>query len=48
VASKDRMAAARRPAASEPANSQFFLPNAIGRMAFSIGLLSMGRSPRVA
>jgi hypothetical protein len=33
------MAAARRPARYEPANSQFFLPMAIGRMAFSIELL---------
>jgi hypothetical protein len=32
------MAAARRPARSEPANSQFFLPMAMGRIAFSTGL----------
>jgi len=33
------MAAARWPAVSEPANSQFLRPMAIGRMAFSMGLL---------
>lgn len=32
-------------ARSLPANSQFFLPTAIGRIAFATGLLSMGRSP---
>jgi hypothetical protein len=32
VVSSDWMAAARFPASSEPANSQFFLPIAIGRM----------------
>jgi hypothetical protein len=37
------MLATRWPAISEPANSQFFLPMAMGRMAFSTGLLSMGR-----
>jgi hypothetical protein len=39
VANKLWMAAARRPARSEPVNSQFFLPMAMGRMAFSIALL---------
>jgi len=39
VANRLWMAAARRPARSEPVNSQFFLPMAIGRMAFSTGLL---------
>ena len=34
---------ARWPARSEPVNSQFFLPSAMGRIAFSTGLLSMGR-----
>jgi hypothetical protein len=33
------------PARSEPANSQFFLPIAIGRIEFSTGLLSIGRVP---
>ena len=33
------MAAARFPARSEPAKSQFFLPMAMGRIAFSTGLL---------
>jgi hypothetical protein len=41
-------AAARRPARSEPANSQFFLPTAIGRIAFSTGLLSIGSVPESA
>jgi hypothetical protein len=39
VASRLWMAAARRPARSEPVNIQFFLPTAIGRMTFSTGLL---------
>lgn len=37
--------AARLPVRSEPVNSQFFLPMAIGRIAFSTGLLSMGKWP---
>ncbi len=45
VPSRVWMAAARCPACSEPANSPFFLPMAMGRMAFSTGLLSMGASP---
>jgi hypothetical protein len=36
------MAAARLPARRLPANSQFFRPVAIGRMRFSIQLLSIG------
>ena len=48
VANKLWNAAARRPARSEPANSQFFLPIAIGRIAFSTGLLSIGRLPELA
>ena len=39
------MAAARFPARSEPVNSQFFLPSAMGRIVFSTGLLSIGRCP---
>jgi hypothetical protein len=35
-------AAARLPARSDPANSQFFRPSAIGRMRFSTQLLSIG------
>ena len=42
VASKPMIAAARWPARSAPTNIQFLLPSAIGRMAFSIGLLSIG------
>lgn len=45
VASRLMIAAARRPAVSEAANSQFFRPIAMGRMAFSIGLLSIGNRP---
>ena len=45
VANRLWMAAARRPARSEPVNSQFVLPMAIGRMAFSTGLLSIGSVP---
>jgi len=45
VANNVWMAAALLPARSEPANSQFFFPRAIGLIAFSIGLLSMGRCP---
>ncbi len=37
VPSRLRIAVARRPARSEPANSQFFLPRAMGRMAFAMG-----------
>ena len=37
------IAAARWPARSDPVKSQFFLPTAMGRMAFSTGLLSIGR-----
>jgi hypothetical protein len=48
VPSKLWIAAALRPARSDPANSQFFFPIAIGRIAFSIGLLSIGRMPLVA
>lgn len=33
------------PAVCEPANSQFFLPTAMGRIAFSTGLLSIGWRP---
>lgn len=40
VANRLWMVAARHPARSEPANSQFFLPMVMGRMAFSTGLLS--------
>jgi hypothetical protein len=43
--SKLMTAAARWPARSEPANSQFDLPTAIGRIWFSTQLLSAGRSP---
>jgi hypothetical protein len=39
---------ARTPARSDPEKSQFFLPMAMGRIVFSIRLLSMGQSPRVA
>ena len=39
------MAAARWPASSEPANSQFLRPIAMGRIWFSIQLLSMGNLP---
>lgn len=42
VASRLMIAAARLPACSEPAKSQFFLPKAMGRIALSIGLLSIG------
>jgi hypothetical protein len=42
VASKPMIAAARWPARSAPTNIQFRLPRAIGRIAFSIGLLSIG------
>jgi hypothetical protein len=31
--------------AFDPANSQFFLPTAIGRMVFSTALLSIGSVP---
>ena len=37
--------AERWPASNEPANSQFFLPMAHGRIWFSYQLLSIGRSP---
>jgi hypothetical protein len=40
VASNDIMTAVRLPADSDPMNSQFFLPNAMGRMAFSAGSLA--------
>jgi hypothetical protein len=36
------IAAARWPALSEPANNLSLRPMAIGRIAFSIGLLSIG------
>jgi len=39
------IAAARLPARSEPAKSQFLRPMAIGRIWFSIQLLSMGTFP---
>ena len=39
------MAAARWPASSEPANNQFLRPMAMGRIWFSIQLLSMGSLP---
>ena len=42
------IAAARQPARSEPVNSQFFLPMAIGRLACSTGLLSIGSVPELA
>ena len=42
VANRLWIAAARLPARSNPANSQFFLLIAIGRIAFSTGLLSIG------
>jgi hypothetical protein len=48
VANRLWIAAARRPARSEPVNSQFFLPMAVGRMAFSTGLLSIGSVPELA
>jgi hypothetical protein len=48
VANRLWIAAARRPARSEPVNSQFFLPMAMGRMAFSTGLLSIGSVPELA
>ena len=38
-------AAAHWPARREPANSQFYLPTAIGRIWFSTQLLYAGRSP---
>jgi hypothetical protein len=37
------IAAARGPAFVPPMNSQFLRPSVIGRIAFSIGLLSIGR-----
>jgi hypothetical protein len=37
--------ALRAPASSEPKKSQFFLPMAVGRMAFSTRLLSISTSP---
>jgi hypothetical protein len=45
VAIRLMIAAARSPAFSEPANSQFLRPRAIGRIAFSIGLLSIDQVP---
>ncbi len=39
VAIRLMMAAARRPAVSEPAKSQFLRPTGMGRMAFLMGLL---------
>ena len=48
VANRLWMAAAREPARSETAKSQFFLPMAIGRITFSTGLLSMGMLPDLA
>ena len=45
VANRLCTAAARIPARSLPANSQFFLPIAIGRIAFSTGLLVYGQIP---
>ena len=48
VPSRVWMAAARFPARSEPVNSQFFLPSAMGRIVFSTGLLSIGRCPLLA
>ena len=48
VPSKLWMAAARLPARSDPAKSQFFLPMAMGRIQFSVTLLSIGRWPVLA
>lgn len=48
VASRLWIAAERLPARSDPVKSQFFLPRAMGRIVFSTGLLSIGRSPSVA
>ena len=45
VPSRVWMAAARFPAHSGPVISQFFLPSAMGRIVFSMGLLSIGRCP---
>jgi hypothetical protein len=42
---REAMAAARTPPASDPANSQFFRPKAIGRIARSTGLLSISMVP---
>jgi len=39
------IAAARWPARRLPANSQLLRPSAIGRIRFSIQLLSAGRRP---
>lgn len=39
VPSRVWVAAARRPARSEPMNNQFFLPRAMGRRSFSMTLL---------
>jgi hypothetical protein len=40
--------ALRCPASASPMNSQFFLPMAVGRMAFSTGLLSIStRIPKL-
>jgi hypothetical protein len=41
------LAAARLPAHSEPAKNQLARPMAIGRIGFSIQLLSMGTRPSV-
>lgn len=37
--------AARLPARSDPGKSQFFFARQIGQVAFSTGLLSIGRAP---
>jgi hypothetical protein len=41
----DAIAAVRIPPASDPANSQFFRPRAMGRIARSTGLLSISMVP---
>jgi len=48
VAISDAIAAARVPPASDPANSQFFRPSAIGLIARSTGLLSISTVPSSA
>ena len=48
VASRLMIAAARLPACSDPAKSQFLRPRAMERIAFSIGLLSIGYRPSSA
>lgn len=45
VAMRLMIAAARWPVDTLPVNSQFLRPTAIGRIAFSIGLLSIDKQP---